>query len=287
VKVIFGVPGLKVHSKLFVITRKENGKLLNYAHIGTGNFNEQTAKIYCDHSLLTADKRITDEVVRLCSFYQDNFKTGTYKHLVVAPFNMRDKFIHLMNKEIKNAKEGKPAYMLLKMNSLVDVEMIRKLYKASEAGVRIKLIVRGTCSIVPGIKGVSENIEVISIVDKFLEHSRLFIFANGGNEKYYMSSGDWMYRNLDARSEVAVPLYDKNVQQQVKQYLLIQLKDNTKARVVNKTQDNAYVQPLNGKGYRAQDDIYRWLLNEKPGRKRAAVGIPVTTNKVSQPLILN
>jgi polyphosphate kinase len=192
-----------------------------------------------------------------------------------------------VNKEIKNAKEGKPAYMLLKMNSLVDVEMVRKLYKASEAGVKVKLIIRGTCSIVPGIKGVSDNIEVISIVDKFLEHSRIFIFANGGNEKYFISSGDWMFRNLDARSEVAVPLYDKEVQQQVKQYMMIQLKDNTKARVVNKTQDNAYVQPLNGKGYRAQDDIYRWLVNEKPARKKAAGSIAVTGGEVRQRLILN
>ncbi len=286
-KVIFGVPGLKVHSKLFVITRKENGKLVNYAHIGTGNFNEQTAKIYCDHSLLTADKRITEEVVKLFNFYQDNFKTGMYKHLVVAPFSMREKFMHLIHKEIKNAKEGKPAYIILKMNSLVDNEMIKKLYKAGEEGVKIKLIIRGTCSLVPGIKGVSDNIEVISIVDKFLEHSRIFIFANGGEEKYYLSSGDWMFRNLDARSEVAVPVYDKDIQRHLRQYITIQLKDNTKARIVSKAQDNSYVQSVGGKSVRAQDDIYKWLLSEKSARRNSSEGVPVAGHKHSQPLILN
>ena len=285
-KVIFGVPGLKVHSKLFVITRKENGKLVNYAHIGTGNFNEQTAKIYCDHSLLTADKRITEEVVKLFNFYQDNFKTGMYKHLVVAPFSMREKFMHLIHKEIKNAKEGKPAYIILKMNSLVDNEMIKKLYKAGEEGVKIKLIIRGTCSLVPGIKGVSDNIEVISIVDKFLEHSRIFIFANGGEEKYYLSSGDWMFRNLDARSEVAVPVYDKDIQRHLRQYITIQLKDNTKARIVSKAQDNSYVQSVGGKSVRAQDDIYKWLLSEKSARRNSSEGVPVAGHKHSQPLIL-
>jgi len=268
-KVIFGVPGLKVHSKLFVITRKENGKMVSYAHIGTGNFNEQTAKVYCDHSLLTADKKITDEVVKLFNFYQDNFKIGTFKHLLVAPFNMREKFIKLIGREISNAKEGKPAYMILKMNNLVDLEMIKKLYKASEAGVKVKLCVRGTCAIVPGIKGLSENIEVISIVDKFLEHSRIFIFANGGDEKYFISSGDWMYRNLDHRSEVAAPIFDKDIQQQLKHYLSFQFQDNTKARMMHEKLDNKYAHRSNGKTYRAQDDIYRWLLNEKNEKKKA------------------
>jgi polyphosphate kinase len=138
VQVIFGVPGLKVHSKLILITRKENGKPVLYAHLGTGNFNEQTARVYCDHSLLTCDKKITSEVTKLFSFYQDNFRTGSYKRLFVSPFNMRKKFMQLINHEIENAKAGKPAYMILKMNSLVDQEMIRKLYQASTAGVKIK-----------------------------------------------------------------------------------------------------------------------------------------------------
>ncbi len=287
-KVIFGVPGLKVHSKLFVISRKEGGKLVTYAHIGTGNFNEQTAKSYCDHSLLTSDKRITEEVLKLFNFYQDNFKIGVFKHLLVAPFNMREKFIKLINKEIKNAKEGKPAYIFLKMNSLSDIEMIRKLYKASENGVKIKMCIRGVCSIVPGMESLSENIEVISIVDKFLEHSRIFIFANGGDEKYFISSGDWMYRNLDHRSEVATPLYNKEIQQQLKQYMQIQFDDNMKARVINEKLDNMHVQRIHGKMFRAQDDIYRLLLSIKSEKKNHPEGLPViVANGVNPSFILN
>ena len=263
VQVIFGVPGLKVHSKLILITRKEGGKPILYAHLGTGNFNEQTARIYCDHSLLTCDKKITSEVTKLFSFYQDNFRTGTYKRLIVSPFNMRKKFMQLINKEIENAEAGKPAYMILKMNSLVDQEMIRKLYQASAAGVKIKMIIRGICSMVTGLKGYSDNIEVISIVDKFLEHSRIFVFANGGDEKYYLSSADWMFRNLDNRSEVAVPILDRELKLQLKQYLLVQLKDNTKARVVNREQDNKFVAQSNGHRIRSHEEIPRLLSGRK------------------------
>jgi polyphosphate kinase len=261
-KVIFGVPGLKVHSKLFLISRREDGKVMNYAHIGTGNFNEQTAKTYCDHCLLTANKHITREVERLFSFYQDNYKTGHYKHLIVSPFNTRKKFITLINKEIENAEKGKEAWMLLKMNSLVDREMIGKLYEASNAGVKIKMIVRGICSLVTGVKGISENIEAVSIVDRFLEHSRIFIFCNGGIEKYYIASGDWMYRNLDHRSEVAVPIYDKELQKELKTLMMIQLRDNTKARLLNPAQNNKYVIKTNGHTIRAQEDVYRWIAGK-------------------------
>ena len=258
-QVIFGVPGLKVHSKLFLISRKEDGKTVHYAHLGTGNFNEQTARIYCDHSLLTSNKKITGEVVKLFSFYRDNFKTGTYKHLLVSPFNMRKRFLQLVSQEIKNARSGKQAYMYVKMNSLVDTEMIRKLYHASEAGVKVKMIVRGICSLVTELKGHSDNIEVISIVDKFLEHSRIFVFANNGDEKYFISSADWMYRNLDHRSEVAIPVYDKELQKHLMTYLQIQLHDNTKARIINGEQNNEYRKRSNGAVMRSQDDISRWL----------------------------
>lgn len=258
-QVIFGVPGLKVHSKLFLIARKEEGKTVHYAHLGTGNFNEQTAKLYCDHSLLTSDKKITEEVVKLFSFYRDNFKTGMYKRLLVSPFNMRKKFIQMISDEIKNAEAGKPAYMYIKMNSLVDTEMIKKLYQASEAGVKIKMIVRGICSLVTELKGYSDNIEVISIVDKFLEHSRIFVFANNGDEKYFISSADWMYRNLDHRSEVALPIYDKELQKQLMTYLQIQLNDNVKARIIDKEQKNEYRKRSGAVTFRAQDDISRWL----------------------------
>ena len=258
-QVIFGVPGLKVHSKLFLIARKEAGKTVHYAHLGTGNFNEQTAKLYCDHSLLTSNKKITEEVVKLFSFYRDNFKTGMYKRLLVSPFNLRKKFIQLISDEIKNAKAGKPAYMFIKMNSLVDAEMIKKLYQASEAGVKIKMIVRGICSLVTELKGYSDNIEVISIVDKFLEHSRIFVFANNGAERYFISSADWMYRSLDHRSEVALPIYDKDLQKQLMTYIQIQLNDNKKARVIDKDQKNEYMKRNSVASVRSQDDISRWL----------------------------
>jgi polyphosphate kinase len=258
-RVIFGVPGLKVHSKLFLITRKEEGKLVHYAHIGTGNFNEQTALIYCDHSLLTADKRLTREVERLFTFYTNNYKIGHYKHLIVSPFNTRKRFIQYILQEIEEAKAGRPAWITLKMNSLVDKEMIGRLYEASQAGVKIKLIVRGICSLVPGIPGLSENISAISIVDRFLEHSRIYVFCNGGETKYYISSGDWMYRNLDNRNEVTVPIYDPRLQEQLKNYLDIQLRDTVKARVQNQAQDNRYIRPKgNTKPLRAQDAIRTW-----------------------------
>jgi polyphosphate kinase len=255
-KVIYGVPGLKVHSKMFLITRKEAGTLVNYAHVGTGNFNGDTAKIYTDHSLLTANKNITEEVSKLFTFYSDNFKPGTYKHLLVSPFFMRKKLIQLINKEIQNARQNKPAYIILKLNNLVDPEMIRKLYEASSEGVNIKLIIRGTCSLVAGIKGLSENIEAISIVDKFLEHSRVFIFCNNKDEKYFISSADWMTRNLDHRSEVAVPIYDLHIQEQLKVIIETLWRDNTKTRILGSKQGNEYRISSGKNKVRAQDEIF-------------------------------
>lgn len=262
--VIYGVPGLKVHSKLFLIARKEGGKTVHFAHIGTGNFNEQTSRFYCDNSLLTSDKRITTDVDRLFNFYADNLKRGTYKHLLVAPFFMRKKINNLINKEIENAKAGKPAYITLKVNNLVDRDIIKKLYEASEEGIKIKLIVRGMCSLIPG-EAFSKNIEAISIVDKYLEHSRLFIFCNNGNEKYFLSSADWMARNFDNRSEVAVPIYDKTIQMMLRTMIDIQWNDNTKARIINKKQDNKYRITESKIRFRAQDEIYR-LLKQKRGK---------------------
>jgi polyphosphate kinase len=261
-KIIYGVPGLKMHSKLFLIRRQEAGKEMLYAHIGTGNFNEETAKLYGDHSLLTADKRITEEVVRVFQFYNDNYKTGTYKHLVVSPFFTRKKFISLMQKEIEAAREGKDAWMFIKMNSLTDCEMIKKLYEASQAGVKIRMIIRGICSLVPGVDGISQNIEVVSLVDKYLEHARVFIFANDGEPKYYISSFDWMPRNIDHRSEVGVPIYDKAIQQQLLDILEIQWSDNCKARVINVQQDNQYRRTRSRTRNRAQDAIYTYLAKQ-------------------------
>jgi len=257
--VIFGVPGLKVHSKLFIIARKESNRTINYAHVGTGNFNEETAKIYSDVSLLTSDTRVTNEVVKVFNFYANNYKTGSYRHLLVSPWFMRNKFIQLISEEIKNAKKGKKAFIYAKLNSIVDDELITKLYSASKAGVKIKLIVRGICSLVAGRKGQSENIEVISIVDKFLEHSRIFVFCNDEDEKYFISSADWMSRNLDHRSEVAVPIYDKNLKEELSEFLNIQFSDNTKSRVIDEKQSNKYVTSTNLIKSRSQVEFYKYL----------------------------
>ncbi len=262
-KVIYGVPGLKVHTKMFLITRKEGNKIFNYAHVGTGNFNRDTAGVYTDHSLLTADKRITEEVAKVFSFYSDNLKTGTYKHLLVSPFFMRKEIVQLINKEIQNAKKNKPASIILKLNNLVDPEMIKKLYEASAAGVKIKLIVRGICSLVAGVKGLSENIEAISIVDRFLEHSRVLIFYNGGDEKYFLSSADWMARNFDFRSEVAVPIYDTDIQAQIRKIIDLLWADNTKARILGSVQNNEYRKINNKQKVRAQEATYNLLTPKK------------------------
>lgn len=262
--VIYGVPGLKVHSKLFLITTRVRGKEIKYAHIGTGNFNEKTARIYTDFSLLTADKNITDEISSVFDFYANNFKTGVYKQLAVAPFFMRQTFVNLIDKEISNAKAGKKAYMILKMNSLVDKDMIEKLYEASQAGVQITLIVRGICSLVTEIAGYSDNIKAYSIVDKYLEHARVFIFANGGNEKIYITSADWMSRNLDSRSEVAVPILDAEVKKQIKDIINIQLSGNTKVRILDRLQQNLYKKAKPGeRKVRVQDEIYNYLKKDK------------------------
>lgn len=261
-QVIFGVPGLKVHTKLFLISREENGQLRHYAHIGTGNFNEDTSKVYCDHSLLTYDKRITSEVVQLFNFYIDNYKTGLYKHLLVSPFYMRKRLINAIEKEIKHAKDGKEAWMFLKMNNLVDEMMIKKLYEASNAGVKIRLIIRGICSLMPGLKGWSENIEAISIIDKYLEHARVFIFCDKGEEKYYLSSADLMTRSLDNRSEVATPIFNKQIQKELKQMMELQWQDNSKSRVITVEQENKYHIYESKSKTRSQDEIYKFLKQQ-------------------------
>jgi polyphosphate kinase len=261
-KVIYGVPGLKVHSKMFLITRKEAGKIHQYAHIGTGNFNGDTSRIYTDHTLLTANKHLTEEVEKVFTFYSDNTKPGNYKHLLVSPFFMRKRIVQLINREIRNAKNGNKASIILKLNNLVDPGLIKKLYEASSHGVQIKLIIRGICSLVAGVKGLSDNIEAISIIDKFLEHSRVFIFYNNGEEKYFLSSADWMTRNLDHRSEVAVPVYDNRLQQQIRKMIYILWSDNTKARILGSKQDNEYRRNDSPK-VRAQESIYQLLKPKK------------------------
>ena len=258
IKVIHGVPGLKVHSKVCLITRRNNQQLENFAYIGTGNFQEVTAKRYSDEGLFTFDKRITAEVVKVFEFFDKNYKQHIFEHIILSPFSTRKHFIGLIEKEIQNARAGKKAFMSIKLNSLVDEEMIDKLYEASQNGVKIKLIVRSACSLKAGIKGLSENIDVISIVDRFLEHSRIFYFYHGGKELMYISSADWMVRNLDNRIELTCPVYDEEIKRDLKQLLKIQLKDNVKARIVDEKQVNQYVKNKKQKT-RAQIAYYQYI----------------------------
>ncbi len=259
VKIINGIPGLKVHSKLILIKRKEKTKNVFYANIGTGNFNEETSTVFADDSLLTCNPKITSDVEKIFQLFETNFKPMNFAALVVSPFDMRKMVISAINKEITNAKAGKEAWAIIKLNNMVDVPIAQKLYQASKAGVKIKLITRGTCILIPGVPGLSENIEGISIVDKFLEHSRVLVFCNGGKEKYYISSADWMKRNFDFRIEVTCPIYDIELQKELKSMLDIQLSDNTKARWINFQKMNIYKKTLSKQKVRSQIETYNYL----------------------------
>lgn len=263
VRVIYGVPGLKVHSKLCLITRREKNKPVQYACIGTGNLNEVTAKLYGDHFLFTADKRLTKEVHLIFEFFGSNYKVTAFKHLIVSPYNMRQKFIRMIRNEIKHAQAGKEAFIFLKMNNLADPLVIQELYKASAAGVKIKLIVRSMFSLVSGVPGLSDNIEAIGIVDNFLEHSRIYVFGNGGDPKYFISSGDWMTRNFDGRVEVTCPIYDKTIQQELQTFLDIQWQDNVKARVLDRKLSNEFRNSPAKSRIRSQYKLYDFLKDKK------------------------
>jgi len=259
VKVFSSFPGLKVHSKLCLIEREENEKVKYYTYLGTGNFNEKTARIYCDYALLTADQKIGKEAVKVFNFLERKTEAETFEQLLVAPFNIRTGFIQLIDNEIKNAVDGRKAEITIKLNSLEDRKMIKKLYQASASGVEIKIIVRGICCLLPGVKGLSENIKVISIVDRFLEHARIFIFHNNGDRKYYVASADWMKRNLSRRVEVGFPILDKRQQTQFQKMIDLQWSDNVKARIVDKDQLNKYVEDKEDKQIRSQYEIYDFI----------------------------
>ena len=242
VRVIQSIPGFKVHAKLLLIRRKEVGdKNAYYCAIGTGNFNETTARVYADSTLFTADKALTTEVNIVFHLFDSKYSVPKFKHLVVAPFTMRNHFIRMINNEIRNVKKGKNAWIILKLNSLVDEKSVRKLYEASQAGVKIQLIIRGICVLLPGVPGLSENIQAVSIVDRYLEHSRVFVFCNEGDPRYFISSADWMVRNFDYRIEVACPVYNPSIQEELMTLLKIQLQDNSKARLLGEYNTNEYV----------------------------------------------
>jgi polyphosphate kinase len=257
--VIYSYEHLKVHSKLLLVARREGEQLKKYAFLSSGNFNEKTAKVYCDHGLMTADLRLTEECDRVFDYLENREVEPEFNHLLVAPFLLRKKLKALFKTEIANAQAGKKAEIIVKVNSLEDKKMIKQLYKASNEGVKIKIIVRGICCLLPGEMGISENIKVISIVDRFLEHARVYIFHNEGNEKIYVGSADWMKRNLSRRVEVVFPIYDEAIRKELKKLIKFQLKDNVRARKLNKTQSNPYKKSKNKEPLRAQYDTYYYL----------------------------
>jgi polyphosphate kinase len=264
VNMLFGVTGLKVHCKMCVIEREEHQKLVRYGFISTGNFNESTSKIYTDFTLLTANSKILKDVNKVFDFFEVNYKVNRYKHIITSPHYTKSKLFALIDEEIEHAKNGNHAYIKLKMNSISSYKMIDKLYEASSAGVKIQMIVRGLCCLVPGIKGMSENIEIISIIDKFLEHTRLYIFSNNNDPKMYISSADWMTRNIDNRVEVSCPIYDEDIKNELQDLYDICWSDNVKARTINETQDNAY-RKNNKPKVRSQFDTYKYYLNKFEG----------------------
>jgi polyphosphate kinase len=258
VAVHYSMPGIKVHSKLALVSRKEGRKERLYAYLGTGNFNEDTAKVYSDLCIFTTDERLTKEMSGVFHYLETGKKDNIppFKHLLVGQFNLREGLVAKIDREIALAKKGKPASMFLKMNSLEDMDMIEKLYEASKAGVKIKIITRGICSLVAGVKGVSENIEAMSIVDRYLEHARIFMFGNDGKEEIYLSSADWMNRNLSHRVETAFPVYAPELRQIIHDVMNLQLKDNVKARSLNESQINDYKTNAEDIATRAQVETY-------------------------------
>ncbi len=259
-RVLYSYEHLKVHCKLCLVERVEDRRTVRYAYLGTGNFNEQTSRIYSDLALLTAAPAITREVAEVFAHLADRDHQPVLNHLLMAPMNLRSKLEALIDKEIEHARTGKPSGILLKLNSLEDRALIRKLYDASNAGVPVRLVVRGICCIVPGVHDLSDNIKAISIVDRYLEHSRVYAFTNGGNPSVYLSSADWMSRNLDRRIEVAFPVQDPELRKRVVDLVEIQWADQVKARIIDIRQTNPYRRKgRNASRTRAQPATYRYL----------------------------
>ncbi len=259
VKVVYGTPGLKVHAKMTYFVRRENGREVSYASVSTGNFHEGNANVYTDFSLFTVDRRITTEVAHVFSFIEQPYKGYHYRHLMCSPLTLRTDFMALVDNEIKNAKAGVRASIAIKVNNLVDDQVVEKLYEASCAGVKVSLVVRGMCSLIPGVKGMSQNVQAVSIVDRYLEHSRVFIFANGGKPLYFISSADLMRRNLDQRVEIAVPIFNPKVQDALRHIVGCALSDNVKARKLDAGQKNGIAR--RGKvPFRSQEELRKYLL---------------------------
>ena len=264
VRVLYSFPGLKVHCKLAMVTRMTEEGHRNYCYLSTGNFHEGTAKVYSDHGLMTSDERLTREVARIFSFLETvKPPSQHFEHLMVGQFNLRSTITKYINQEIAHAKAGKKARIILKINSIEDKKIIDKLYEASEAGVKVQIVCRGLCCLVPGVKGFSKNIQVTSIVDRFLEHTRIYYFYNNKNEHIYLSSADLMTRNLSYRIETAFPVYDKHLKQEIKDFLRFQLLDNTKARIIDGKKNDTYYTDKSDLNIRSQIEMYYYLKRKE------------------------
>jgi len=263
IKVVLGNPSIKIHSKLCIVSREERGKLKHYTHFGTGNFNEKTAKIYTDFSLFTCNDELSMEAIQVFDMIQKPYRKVRFNSLQVSPINARTKIQSLIRQEIQRSTEGHFAQITFKINNLVDPELIEDLYRASQSGVKIRGIIRGMCSLIPGQKGLSENIEIISIVDRFLEHPRIMVFENGGDRKIFISSADWMTRNMDYRIEVGCPVNDPDACETIVDILEMQFQDTLKARVIDQNQSNAYVKRGNRKKLRSQIQIHQYLSDKE------------------------
>lgn len=268
VKVILGVPGLKVHAKLCLIERLEHGHLRYYTCVGTGNFNEQTASYYTDHMLMTYDQEIGEDVDQIFRFCQRNYQRPVLKHLFCAPFNLREKLFEAIDNEIAAAKEGNPAEICVKINNISDVDTVKKFYEASQAGVKIRMIVRSMFSVITDASGYSDNIEAIGIVDQLLEHTRLLIFHNGGDKRFYMSSADFLQRNFDSRCETMCPVYDKTARQELEKYFEIQWQDTVKARDLDQKLKNEVRANPEGPDVRAQTEIGEFIRHLSARREK-------------------
>lgn len=272
VRTLYSMRGLKVHAKIAMVVRREGDGVRRYGFIGTGNFNEKTAGVYADHGIFTCDERITDDLDRVFRFLAGEIEEPEFEHLLVAPFTLRKRFNRLIGHERKRAEAGEPSGMTLKMNALQDEKIIRKLYEASASGVPIDVIVRGICCLVPGVEGQSESVRIRSILDRYLEHARIYLFHHDGEERMYLASADWMKRNLSRRIEVAIPVYDPEARRQLRALVDLQLADDRKARIVDQAGTNAYVGggPRGG-SVRSQEAFRDFLLTLGAGTPESIV----------------
>ena len=262
VNVIFGVEGLKIHSKLLYIESKKG----NIACIGTGNFHEGNAKIYTDYLMMTARPKIVNEVAKVFDFIDRPFSPFRFNELLVSPNSMKNRILRMLDTEIRNVSEGKEAWVKIKINHITDTDMVTKLYLASKAGVKVDIVIRGNCSLVPGIKGLSDNIRCVGIIDRYLEHSRIFIFANGGKPRFYIGSADWMPRNLTNRIEVLTPVYNEEMQNDLMRTIAYGMRDAANGRIIDGKGSNNFVE---GEDFRSQEELYKVYKEEEASRKVA------------------